>query len=207
MRRLTAAPRALTFQFTPLREGRRENLARYRATQLFQFTPLREGRHPPRRRRTRPTAFQFTPLREGRRAAVRHLCQAVQFQFTPLREGRREAWAKGNRLKGSNFNSRPCGRGDCLLVFRRVIDHISIHAPAGGATQKHRQNCHAGKYFNSRPCGRGDLQSSGIMIMALIFQFTPLREGRPDVPFLGALSKISIHAPAGGATRSPLDLA
>ena len=33
------------FQFTPLREGRPEDMAIMRALPGFQFTPLREGRH------------------------------------------------------------------------------------------------------------------------------------------------------------------
>ena len=80
-----------------------------------------------------------------------------------------------------------------------------------------------GIYFNSRPCGRGDLWRQSLSIRALIFQFTPLREGRPGTVWARALQRdyfnsrpcgrgdeqlvrllmpyiISIHAPAGGAT-------
>ena len=34
-------------------------------------------------------------------------------------------------------------------------------------------------YFNSRPCVRGDLSRPGSWYLPLIFQFAPLREGRP----------------------------
>ena len=99
------------------------------------------------------------------------------------------------------FNSRPCGRGDTHVVA--VVDGdwlisihapaggatdaiykqtrvciISIHAPAGGATYRSEgcQDCRAD--FNSRPCGRGDELSQLHGGTAMIFQFTPLREGR-----------------------------
>ena len=77
-----------TFQFTPLREGRRKAAQNRAYGAQFQFTPLREGR----RRALSPCLsswiFQFTPLREGRR--TRQECRpcARLFQFTPLREGR-----------------------------------------------------------------------------------------------------------------------
>ena len=102
--------------------------------------------------------------------------RSIIFQFTPLREGRR-----ANQLKNivlSNFNSRPCGRGDAGAQHLRVVCQISIHAPAGGATrlslrkkvyylfqftplregrQKAAIKNGSGRvYFNSRPCGRGD---------------------------------------------------
>ena len=55
---------------------------------------------------------------------------------------------------------------------------ISIHAPAGGAT-----------YRQTR------------IVLLLIFQFTPLREGRQNTAIEAVESIIiSIHAPAGGAT-------
>ena len=99
------------FQFTPLREGRRESgradsqhhdfnsrpsargdsyfdTVPHKATK-FQFTPLREGRPKPSRTKRKPSKFQFTPLREGRQS-MKHLQKTLDiFQFTPLREGRR----------------------------------------------------------------------------------------------------------------------
>ena len=81
-------------------------------------------------------------------------------------------------------------------------------------------------YFNSRPSARGDKSKnllnslygifqftplregrpacrSTILSGAPIFQFTPLREGRPALlPIPVAAIQISIHAPPRGATRS-----
>ena len=77
-----------------------------------------------------------------------------------------------------NFNSRPSARGDRRgrLPLQKLLN------------------------FNSRPSARGDIR--GCVYRGIeLFQFTPLREGRPlevfaqDVEFL-----ISIHAPPRGAT-------
>ena len=76
----------------------------------FQFTPLREGR---RQRPPHPTIampFQFTPLREGRPGIQQDALSGILFQFTPLREGRH--LPRGCFLRQLNFNSRPSARGD-----------------------------------------------------------------------------------------------
>ena len=190
----------MVFQFTPLREGRRSFSSSERRFKAFQFTPLREGRPgmrqmisspkpisihaPPRgatmRRLTRlwkPTAFQFTPLREGRRVLLVVLVVMLLFQFTPLREGRRHHRRHGKRWQ--DFNSRPSARGDsggagATATYQR----ISIHAPPRGATW----SCPPSRDYP-------------------IFQFTPLREGRPSPPKPRRCARtISIHAPPRGAT-------
>ena len=187
------------FQFTPLREGRRQAAAARRrprhisihapprgATSTrelctrctqFQFTPLREGRRWRRRKARCCTSFQFTPLREGRLAARACCTRFTRFQFTPLREGR-PAPCKG-RLRGSYFNSRPSARGDS----------------SGGVRLP------PSPYFNSRPSARGDVSRSASPA-ALPFQFTPLREGRRERPKTATKKGISIHAPPRGATKS-----
>ena len=78
------------FQSTPLREGRRTDMARMTNGSQFQSTPLREGRRGTRTRRYRYCTFQSTPLREGRRDMyITHAKKVNMFQSTPLREGRR----------------------------------------------------------------------------------------------------------------------
>ena len=124
--------------------------------------------------------------------------KSTSFQFTPLREGRRFG-SHRRRYRQSNFNSRPSARGDINAV----------------------QYEHSQDYFNSRPSARGD----GWRRLALVhrrFQFTPLREGRPNQRngkhrpryfnsrpsargdgndnVHKAVSIISIHAPPRGAT-------
>ena len=100
------------------------------------------------------STFQFTPLREGRLACFKQSDNIILFQFTPLREGRPNPiaifWFPGN------FNSRPSARGDSsttsVTYFR--------------------------SYFNSRPSARGDRRSARNAAQNILFQFTPLREGR-----------------------------
>ena len=213
------------FQFTPLREGRLVlRFVQMAPTWAFQFTPLREGRqviriinrlnfpisiHAPPRGATSSGSsivliflFQFTPLREGRRKRFLQLKTITTFQFTPLREGRRIACkipfccghfnsrpsARGDSHTEvemevhSNFNSRPSARGDgsCFLLFCRRF--ISIHAPPRGATLK-------------------SMDSS----KSKTFQFTPLREGRPEhLPRQQPHCSISIHAPPRGATAKDM---
>ena len=103
---------------------------------------------------------------------------ADKFQFTPLREGRR-------RLSSAD------GSGD----------DISIHAPPRGATLPvagRRRACHN---FNSRPSARGDKPGPRQKEGQKIFQFTPLREGRPQaVQRTVTNHAIAIHAPPRGAT-------
>ena len=193
------------FQFTPLREGRHfrgrrcasagyfnsrpsargdwvANASRH-TRMLFQFTPLREGRrawmgeealedlisiHAPPRGATKccfamqpkSSAFQFTPLREGRLASSDNCGVLTVFQFTPLREGRRAASHYIRIGAKISIHAPPRGAtGDCFR--RRPLLLISIHAPPRGATEKGMN-----KAFDK------------------IFQFTPLREGRPDEKWL-----------------------
>ena len=82
--------------------------------------------------------------------------QVDKFQFTPLCEGRR--YVAGDFLPVQYFNSRPSARGDEKNLRDLRQEEISIHAPPRGATA-----------VNSP------------VIVPSRFQFTPLREGRPDM--------------------------
>ena len=123
----------------------------------------------------------------------------ILFQFTPLREGR-------------HGNQPP----------EHQALRISIHAPPRGATMTAQSLRQLQTYFNSRPSARGDAIGKPTFVMS-VFQFTPLREGRPPMRWrmrsMGqfqftplregrrrATGKpdvllISIHAPPRGATR------
>ena len=194
-----------TFQFTPLREGRRGwMLASTSAARTFQFTPLREGRHKVKSGSTAPTAFQFTPLREGRRPANRHRLRFVNISIHAPPRGattRRIAVRKSQ----SDFNSRPSARGDqnvaTWLIWR---GYFNSRPSARGDDGEFTEN-DVPFYFNSRPSARGDSwghqrkQDVNISIHAPPrgatenplrnfrgnrFQFTPLREGRLVLPVL-----------------------
>ena len=146
--------------------------------ELFQFTPLREGRlvsvrkdfpavpisiHAPPRgatmRRIRavclPFNFNSRPSARGDWLAAWTKSARTRFQFTPLREGRR-------RRRAGRPGRRP----------------ISIHAPPRGATASSSALPSPSGNFNSRPSARGDAGYPARTAQAMIFQFTPLREGR-----------------------------
>ena len=101
----------IEFQFTPLREGRRNSHCRCAGGSDFNSRPSARGDSPPTSPISSGKSFQFTPLREGRQrlhveSGIPHL-----FQFTPLREG------------------RPTENEATLARYL-----ISIHAPPRGAT-------------------------------------------------------------------------
>ena len=103
----------IRFQFTPLREGRRNSFPPRRASRTFQFTPLREGRlllvvfgaivtiisiHAPPRGATE--WFRGVPPARG------------HFNSRPSARG--DAMQTAASSRHSNFNSRPSARGDLV---------------------------------------------------------------------------------------------
>ena len=164
-----------TFQFTPLREGRRDAQAPPRKEGIFQFTPLREGRHGRWALLPLHLHFNSRPSARGDFVAFRQRLPC-KFQFTPLREGRL-LWLFDN-VCPANFNSRPSARGDgesfsCLLWL-----FISIHAPPRGATSSAATRMSAASTFQFTPLREGRPCVPRRADGACAFQFTPLREGR-----------------------------
>ena len=148
--------------------------------------------------------FNSRPSARGDAQTVANGNNVLLFQFTPLREGRREGNRRGKQ--SADFNSRPSARGD------RHSKH-------------HSERC---SHFNSRPSARGDDVTSGDMPGSVVFQFTPLREGRRKPSLMATTSfyfnsrpsargdaqlrrkeqineLISIHAPPRGATAQAAD--
>ena len=82
------------------------------------------------------------------------------------------------KRRGTYFNSRPSARGDRLSARSA---NLAFH-------------------FNSRPSARGDSKVTALYNKSEVFQFTPLREGRPCRTRHPRLVSISIHAPPRGAT-------
>ena len=123
------------FQFTPLREGRQQEITHCQKRGLFQFTPLREGRPLRSTASTALLLFQFTPLREGRRFLFRLTGQFMPFQFTPLREGR--LMAINSKARHDLFQFTPLREGRRVKrKFAKSDWEISIHAPPRGATRE-----------------------------------------------------------------------
>ena len=147
------------------------------SSQIFQFTPLREGRLASLSSlRISPPISIHAPPR-GATSFPRKDNTSHSFQFTPLREGRRLP----RRLLPTcrlHFNSRPSARGDALLASEYRLCRISIHAPPRGATVLLRSADMLGLISIHAP-PRGATRSKSVTFSPhLLFQFTPLREGR-----------------------------
>ncbi len=105
------------------------------------------------------------------------------------------------RMTSFYFNSRPSARGDYIdwLVEFCVIN-ISIHAPPRGATGETAEMPRTIKISIHAP-PRGATSSATVLASGVLFQFTPLREGRHSPRIRGnGFRLISIHAPPRGAT-------
>ena len=101
-----------------------------------------------------------------------------------------------------NFNSRPCERGDINQTIASIKQQISILAPARGATVILRADAVTREISILAPA-RGATSNRAGSYFNIVFQFSPLREGRPalfdGVDFPPGI--ISILAPARGATQ------
>ncbi len=205
----------------PPRGATRQGFSTSTATMEFQFTPLREGRpgNPPSRHNrtyfnSRPSArgdgfnsvlvrrtghhFNSRPSARGD-GLTWQTCRIRKFQFTPLREGRRRTAARSSSCVTFQFTPLREGRQLCLLLVVG-IQRISIHAPPRGATADVPQ-LPSERVISIHAPPRGATRNACAASSAVLFQFTPLREGRHCR--LGnrcAADGISIHAPPRGAT-------
>ena len=188
------------FQFTPLREGRRGCGDKIRQKAYFNSRPCERGDGPlagcgppglhfnsrpcergddaQNPRKAAPLLFQFTPLREGRPATASPATGCPLFQFTPLREGRR-------LLPFSSYFM--------LFIFQFTPLREGRLPAKSGATRKIKK-------FQFTPLREGRQDKISSLTAENQFQFTPLREGRREQSERRPHQRISIHAPARGAT-------
>ena len=131
-------------------------------------------------------------------SAARH----STFQFTPPRGGRRKCPTRCD-CSGLYFNSRPRVGGDESALKRSsAVIRFQFTPPRGGRLP-HREIRAVAVNFNSRPRVGGDVNAVACAVVPVIFQFTPPRGGRlMQSCTIRSISRISIHAPAWGATRS-----
>ena len=123
------------------------------------------------------TLFQFTPLREGQPTRSLRFLRWRIFQFTPLREG--QLFFAVLLHRADYFNSRPSARGDCHLARHKRMRNISIHAPPRGATAYFLPPTAIPYAISIHAPPRGATACRGLFVCTtLLFQFTPLREGR-----------------------------
>ena len=104
-------PHAFEFQFTPLREGRRE--ARSSPVQASHFNSRPSARGDCRVLLGGGVEENISIHAPPRGATLKRCLKMLpgRFQFTPLREGRR-AWVFPFWKYPHHFNSRPSARGD-----------------------------------------------------------------------------------------------
>ena len=122
--------------------------------------------------------FLLTPLREGRHADGDD-CTQTPLISTHAPAGGATAADGPVGIRGLDFYSRPCGRGD---------------GPSTAGSAKSAD-------FYSRPCGRGDWPEWLSQIRPGNFYSRPCGRGDLRVVVIRSqLAHISTHAPAGGAT-------
>ena len=112
------------------------------AREKFQFTPLREGRRQLRQTAPPEGNFNSRPCVRGDRFARRLALAPTYFNSRPCVRGD-SGTAPHSRVRSAHFNSRPCVRGDLLFLFqcvavgafqftplregrRSIVNHIAI---------------------------------------------------------------------------------
>ena len=145
--------------------------------------------------------FQSTPPQGGRLCDGAIHDESVCFNPRPRRGG--DAKGASTARKALTFQSTPPQGGRHFLKkFLCFHNLVSIHAPAGGATLCSANDKQTTRRFNPRPRRGGDCPRAAQRYRSLMFQSTPPQGGRqhamsvPTTYFI-----VSIHAPAGGATR------
>ena len=172
----------------------------YHAHHEFQFTPLREGRHPAARRTRRSMYFNSRPSARGDMVCPEIIICAKHFNSRPSARGdpyynaqqtampisihappRGATWRNDNTYCrfGISIHAPPRGATGASSIVRGLASYFNSRPSARGdgaaeAAEQERRD------FNSRPSARGDKNKAPDRKGKTIFQFTPLREGRPS---------------------------
>ena len=165
---------------------------------VFQFTPLREGRRQSPPAQSSPSYFNSRPSARGDpqnavkgnlvdisihappRGATPHADPAgfVFLDFNSRPSARGDARNAHPYTLYQHFNSRPSARGDEPQDANSDRwQMISIHAPPRGATGETRLQAHIRKNFNSRPSARGDASGARIVHNKKNFNSRPSARG------------------------------
>ena len=190
-----------SFQFTPLREGRRA-FALYLLDGLhFNSRPSARGDPNFFERRKSMENFNSRPSARGDSPVM---AQMRAFRISIHAPPRGATPPEARRVSASLFQFTPLREGRHEEVSRERRNQISIHAPPRGATRIARYCCAKLKEFQFTPLREGRrAKRDGEKKEHIVFQFTPLREGRRDITKQYPQTiAISIHAPPRGATAS-----
>ena len=201
---MTVAPAdTVTFLLTPLREGRRLPCGQTRRPAYFYSRPCGRGDTPSLTSPSTVILFLLTPLREGRRKRPTQNPYPSRFLLTPLREGRHKTTFC--LLVLSNFYSRPCGRGDGVVLFdcvRRIDDFYSRPCGRGDGRRPRRSSANT-SISTHAPAGGATRALTPDNITDPISTHAPAGGATPGGQSSGRAVDISTHAPAGGATIAP----
>ena len=188
----------------------------------FQFTPLREGRRACPNIRAHTSHFNSRPSARGDRT-FRLYCHCTKISIHAPPRGATHPAQAGScpelisihapprgatyaetypLIVTGNFNSRPSARGDIAFLLSSRNPRISIHAPPRGATGCPPCHITVACDFNSRPSARGDFRLQRDYHGALISIHAPPRGATAPSPDPNNYKQISIHAPPRGATLS-----
>ena len=87
----------------------------------FQFTPLREGRRASAHTRSGDSNFNSRPSARGDLPLAVDRAKSPLFQFTPLREGRQALQAPINRVHGISIHAPPRGATAKDMQFLQIF--------------------------------------------------------------------------------------
>ena len=149
---------------------------RRQAVGYFNSRPSARGDEQRNRGRYNAQQFQFTPLREGRLALTLASCQGLHFNSRPSARGDASDVALLSGRNNISIHAPPRGATGFLTPVLTTL-HISIHAPPRGATLQGKR-CRKATKISIHAPPRGATGSRQLDSPAIIFQFTPLREGR-----------------------------
>ncbi len=127
----------------------------------------------------RPTLglwFQSTPLHEGRPGTAAHSPHLARFNPRPCTRG--DQFRRSGGAGSMRFNPRPCTRGDWIFPSSPAPYGVSIHAPARGATLV-LTALGGSDLVSIHAPARGATGCNLRPRIVLLFQSTPLHEGRP----------------------------
>ena len=123
-----------------------------------------------------PISIHAPPRGATRTVTIFFVIRLISIHAPP--RGATGGCTRNHLFQGISIHAPPRGATfDFCHMLRRL--EISIHAPPRGATCPEIICAKPRRYFNSRPSARGDNPARNGAPSAHVFQFTPLREGRP----------------------------
>ncbi len=208
------------FRSTPLREGRPSRPPMQRRWWSFDPRPCERGDRSAIWILCRQDCFDPRPCERGDQALASMSADLKRFDPRPCErgdfhpdEGARLVFVSihapargatcgvcGTPARGNVSIHAPARGATTCRLDAAAYGQVSIHAPARGATP--RVPCpdrHKGR-FDPRPCERGDPADGPILAVANGFDPRPCERGDRQDRLGIVAGKVSIHAPARGAT-------